>query len=669
MRNVDIVRYAISSQSSYLARTAEDWAFRDETYDFVRTENPEYVKKNLEGDSLKCLDANLMLFINDSGGLVYSRYRNQTYEGPYFPASELLIKLTEYSLPVQNRTDRKSGVILFEGKPMNVVSFPVLKNTQEGPVQGTFILGKNLDGTFIKSVEEVSSSALIFQNVDGKIPPEFKEKFGDALNEVAIDFPDGEKARGYFVLKDTGGQPTFMCRVEFPRDSYAQILKNLDFTYLFILMTWLFMGAGTAFTHCRLFVSRLKEIDSFVGNVKKDKDLSGRLDVKGNDELYRLGQGINAMLDNIVRAEKEVKAQEMEKKYILDSINEIIVFVSPDFKVIWANRVALKLMNMKLEEARTYCQLDGSGIWKNVYEVLQLEKVLENGVKKTGEVTTRDGSVWYIQAIPVKNEDGKIVGILETGLDITSSKKAEKLFYEKEAAEASNRTKGEFLANMSHELRTPLNSILGFSELLQEGIYGPLNEKQMKHIGDIQTSGRHLLNMINDLLDFSKIEAGKMELNYEEFPLYEIIEEVLNLLFPIAEKNHIKLELIIEADFGNIRADKDKFVQILENLLSNAIKFSPDGSCVRVHVSRREGRVKIEVKDRGIGIAKEDRHKLFKPFSQIDSSISKKYGGTGLGLALIKQLVQLHNGYVWFRSEEGKGSIFGFSIPVEGREK
>lgn len=235
--------------------------------------------------------------------------------------------------------------------------------------------------------------------------------------------------------------------------------------------------------------------------------------------------------------------------------------------------------------------------------------------------------------------------------------------------EAANKAKSEFLANMSHELRTPLNAIIGFSEILRDKLCGDLNEEQMDFVMDINSSGHHLLQMINDILDLSKIESGKLELKYEEFKIDEAIEGVLTTLKGLANKKYLSLETFFHNPNELIFADHVKFKQILYNLLSNAIKFTPEKGKITIHTKsfRDESErdfIEVAVSDTGIGIAPEDYPKIFVEFKQVDSSISRKYEGTGLGLALTKKLVDLHGGKVGFESKPGVGSTFYFTLPI-----
>ena len=229
--------------------------------------------------------------------------------------------------------------------------------------------------------------------------------------------------------------------------------------------------------------------------------------------------------------------------------------------------------------------------------------------------------------------------------------------------EAANQHKSEFLANMSHELRTPLNAIIGFSEVLQERLFGELNDKQAEYTDDILTSGRHLLSLINEILDLSKVEAGRMDLETATFDLPLAIDNARTFVRERATKHGITLDVEIDERLGDFVGDERKIKQILLNLLSNAVKFTPEGGRIRIDARQSDGAVEISVSDTGIGIAPEDQPKIFEEFRQVGSDNAKKIEGTGLGLTLAKKFVELHGGRIWVTSEPGKGSTFSFTLP------
>jgi signal transduction histidine kinase len=229
--------------------------------------------------------------------------------------------------------------------------------------------------------------------------------------------------------------------------------------------------------------------------------------------------------------------------------------------------------------------------------------------------------------------------------------------------EAASQHKSEFLANMSHELRTPMNAILGFSEVLAEGMFGEINDKQAEYLRDILESGRHLLSLINDILDLSKIEAGRMELEPTDFDLPSAIDNALTLVRERAGRRGIPLGRRIDKQVGTIRADERKVKQVVLNLLSNAIKFTPEGGRIDVRAGVADGMVEVAVADSGVGIAPEDQEAVFEEFRQVGTA-DKKVEGTGLGLALSRKFIELHGGRIGVKSEVGRGSTFTFTIPV-----
>ncbi len=303
-------------------------------------------------------------------------------------------------------------------------------------------------------------------------------------------------------------------------------------------------------------------------------------------------------------------------------------------------------------------------LWRTILSGENFHAVLINK-KKSGELYYAEKTI-----TPIKNENGNITHFVSLDKDITERKRAEEIQRENERLILANQAKSDFLAVMSHELRTPLNAIIGFSEILKQNRAGTLNEKQATYVGNVLSSGKNLLNLVNGILDLTRIESGKMEMLYEEFSVSQTVDETLELIHTGVEKHNILFKKEIETQLEFIEADKRKFKQILFNLLSNAIKFSkPEGGLVTVRAKRTGDMAEFSVVDTGIGIKEEDMGKLFRVFQQVDSGISRKYGGTGLGLAIAKQLVELHGGTVRVESKYGEGSTFTFVLPIKQKKK
>ncbi len=259
-----------------------------------------------------------------------------------------------------------------------------------------------------------------------------------------------------------------------------------------------------------------------------------------------------------------------------------------------------------------------------------------------------------------------------------------KLVFEKQKADEANKAKSEFLANMSHELRTPLNHIIGFTDLVFSGKCGDLSATQTEYLGDVLSSSRHLLSLINDILDLSKVEAGKMELELTDIHLPSLFNRSLKMVWEKALKHQLQLSFKIEDNLNTIPADERKLKQVLYNLLSNATKFTPDGGHIILTAERCDDAgqpigvmepekmiaitsnwLKISICDSGIGIKKDDLERIFKSFEQTDGSSSRHYQGTGLGLSLTRRLIELHGGRIWAESEGLEhGSTFSFTIPI-----
>ena len=273
-----------------------------------------------------------------------------------------------------------------------------------------------------------------------------------------------------------------------------------------------------------------------------------------------------------------------------------------------------------------------------------------------------------VHCYPIFDNEGNVNRVIEYTLDITDRQKIKEIRLENERLIYANGAKSEFLETMSHELRTPLNSIIGFSELMKQNT--GLNEEQRHYLDNIITSGKSLLSIIDSILDLTRIEAEKMELVIEKFDAFQALDEIIDLIKEKAAKQNVLLKKELDLQLEYIDADRIKFKQILFNLIDNAVKFSKkEGGAVTITTRKVDDMAQISVSDTGIGIGEKDIGKLFHVFQQVDTGASRKYGGTGLGLTITKQLVELHGGKIRAESKFGIGSTFTFELPLHAREE
>ena len=304
-------------------------------------------------------------------------------------------------------------------------------------------------------------------------------------------------------------------------------------------------------------------------------------------------------------------------------------------------------------------------------------QVLASGQRKIVEERYRrgDGSWGWLETTktPFKNTEGDLAGTVGISMDISDRKQAEAELKRTNAELIrATRMKDEFLANMSHELRTPLNAILGMTEGLQDEVFGEVNEQQVKALTTIEQSGSHLLELINEILDLAKIEAGNIELEYSLVSITHLCQSSLTFIRQQSLDKGVQLHMNIPWNLPDIQVDERRFRQVLINLLNNAVKFTPAGGDVTLKVAllppnetHDQQYLSFAISDTGIGISPEQLNRLFRPFVQIDSTLNRQYEGTGLGLVLVKRIVELHGGYVTVTSTVEVGSCFTIELPYD----
>ena len=398
-------------------------------------------------------------------------------------------------------------------------------------------------------------------------------------------------------------------------------------------------------------------------------------------------------------AAERTQQANMRLRDAIETISEAFVLWDPDNRLVMCNSKYQQFHNLPTGAVTSGTRYED--VVRNAREPVVRTRIAvnENGPESgsTFEVQITDGR--WLQINERRTKDG---GFVSVGTDITSLKNheerltkseselmdtvrdlqksratlehqaqqlvdlAEKYSTEKTRAETANRSKSEFLANMSHELRTPLNAIIGFSEVMEAGLFGPLGaDKYIEYTCDINRSGQYLLDVINDILDMSKIEAGRMTLDLKECEFATLVEESLRIVAPRAAEENIEISSSV-AQGASVHGDRRALKQVMLNLLSNAIKFTPAGGKVKVDMTSSKDQLRVGIVDTGIGIPAQDIEKLGRPFEQVENQFTKSRSGSGLGLAISRSLVELHGGYLSIESREGLGTTVSFSLPLKG---
>jgi len=539
--------------------------------------------------------------------------------------------------------------------------------------------------------------------------------------------------------------------IGFSKEYINKQIRTMTLALIFGLMgIFLLVGLGL---HVFMNRSIIEPLETFRKTVKEmnSENLSARVKIPGKDEIGVLAASFNQMAENLEKSHRALRESEERFRMIFNAVNDAIFVHDLDTGAILdVNNGMCEMYGYSCEEAR---RLDVEALSLGESPYSQQEALIWIKKAKGGpqifewRAKRKSGDLFWVEVNMRRARIGDRNRLLVVIRDITERRQAEEELVKhrdhlEELVEArtseletaqeamlnlvedlnkskdelekrslkleemnikiqeATRLKSQFLANMSHELRTPLNAIIGFSEILEDQTFGELNVKQAKYVNNVLVSGRHLLQLINDILDLSKVEAGKLELEPSSVNVKHLLENSLIMIKEKAMKHGVRLDSHISQELMGLKisADERKLKQIMFNLLSNAAKFTPDGGTITLeaklisdfheNISRkgakaqreindfqssiinRQSSIQISVADSGIGIKPEDQERIFSEFEQLDLSYDRNHEGTGLGLALTRRLVELHGGRIWVESEgEGKGSTFTFVIPVEAEER
>ena len=450
----------------------------------------------------------------------------------------------------------------------------------------------------------------------------------------------------------------------------------------------------------RLIARRILAATAVANRISRG-DLTSEIAVEGRDEAAQLLQALHTLQMNLGESQRSLEKSEERNSLLLNSTGEGIFGVDDEGKCVFINPAGTAILGYgdpsdmigkHIHELIHHSRIDGTP--------LPAEECRATRTHITGEPAHVDDEVFWREdgsSFPVEYHSHPIfrgemlIGAVVAFSDITERKRADEALKRIHAElreerallaqrvderthelnlanaelEKSAKAKDAFLASMSHELRTPLTTILGLTECLSDKLYGPLNSNQEKALDTVHDSSKHLLSLINDVLDVAKVEAGKMELSWDEVPVLQLAESSLRMIRQQARKKQLRIWSDVDANVSMIWCDARRLKQVLINLLDNAVKFTPEGGAIRLEIAGDQGKneVRLAVRDEGVGIPKQELGRLFRPFVQLGNTLSRSNGGTGLGLALVGRIAQLHGGRVEVESTPGKGSVFSVHIP------
>ncbi len=697
-RDVDRAVNSIHEHVAKIQSHLTDWAAWSATYEFMQSRDPAYLEENISGGlTLEDLGIHWMAYVAPSGELVYTRAIDPARDLPAivdFPAGVLPHLAPGHTLVAHTAvTDQVMGFLLVPEGVLAVASQPILTTSHEGPIRGSLVWGRFLTDRDVMEIADLTHLRIsVRRHGDPAMPPDMQRasvELGaaparDGGRVTVVHAMTDETVAGYALIPDIEGKPALVVRVDSPRTLFQQGRASIRASLAWLIACGAIFGVAVVAALRGLVLLPVTRLASELEAIGAGGDPGRRVNVVGHDEIARLAVSANQMLADLERSQGQIQRRERYFHALIDQTSDVIAVTGVDARIRYVNQASRTMFGYEpaeLEGRKAFDFVhpdDKKVIWELFAQGIQPGTTAARDFR----FRHKDGTWHYVEAAGrLLLDDPAVDGVIVAIRDITRRRQTEEeLRQARVAAESANRAKSAFLANMSHELRTPLNSIIGFSELLQEQTFGPLAPKQLRYVGNVLASGKHLLQLINDILDLSKIEAGHMKLEIGTLDVAAVLEDVRAIVHTLAAKKNVTLELGTGGAIPTLRADAAKFRQVLYNLLSNAIKFTPEGGVVRTHVRLagdargappRAGAaaefVCIAIADSGIGIRSEDRARLFREFEQLDSGYSRQQQGTGLGLALSKRLVEMHGGEIGFESEgEGRGTTFWFTLPIAG---
>jgi len=652
-----------------ISANALDIGIWSECVSFVNGENPDFMKNNWAGGlPTRLFRYNFMLIKDADGNNLYVDFYDYVNDRPMPQPPGISGRLSVFSNEVvmKNRAPAPeaaplnslgtSGVFFYDNVPYFVSVMPVMPSRESGGAVGTVILGLIVDDSYLQTLStfenvnfEWDQTYIYLQNEQGGL-----SRAGSTFEIASMP------------ITDIYGKPTHLL-MSGPRLMYAQGQQAIIYTSVLILVLVAILGMLLYIIINRMFMRPMKKLKAGITNIAFSGNKLNLPEIARTNEFYVVGCEINDMVERLNRSKTMQSVLDGMDAclYVTDPTNDHILFMS---KKMIANfglagevtdKACWEVLRKSAASRCKNCPLNSiSEELINSVEWEELDAHTRRYYRNTGKlIEWVDGRTVYIQHC----------------VDITVERARElQLTEAKEQAEQANRAKSDFLSRMSHEIRTPMNAIIGMANIARSSKDPERKEYCLDKIDDASS---HLLGIINDILDVSKIEAGKFELSYSEFSFEAMLKHVETVVnFRIEEKQQ-SLSVRLAPDIPEyINCDEQRLAQVLTNLLSNAVKFTPEHGAISLTVSvisnsGDSSMIRVSVADTGIGISREQQKKLFSAFEQGDGGISRKFGGTGLGLVICKNIIEMLGGEIWVESEPNKGANFIFEISVKHGNK
>jgi PAS domain S-box-containing protein len=666
--NVSRVVNSYYDQSRSLDLVARAYAFWDDMYQFVETPESAFLDSlGLTPDLFATHRANLVAILDvDYQPLFLEMYDLDTM-APLETPADLTTLLQPGSLLLAHTVEQPeiSGVVLLSGKPMYVASLGSLRTDFSGEPRGAVIFGRYLDEEVIASLSKTSQLEVSSCMLDEASMPEDIRlannwlSTADRQGAVYIQNEGRDTVVGYTYIWTLDRRPAFLLKVAMPRKIYRQGLESFGYFavlagaggLLFLLVSILLLQ--------RFVLSPLTTLNRQVSLIRASGNHSQRVTVHGRDEITNLGNTINGMLESIEKHSEEWI------QTIFDSVNDAIFIHAMDGRILYVNETAARMFGYRREEFRNL-GIGAISADTPPYTQADAERMLsqaQGGQPKLFEwqAKTREGSLFWAEVNARFAKIGQESLYLVTVRDISERKKAE-TEREKFIAELENRNAEleRFTYTISHDLKSPLVTINGFLGYLEKDARAGNTERLQNDLHRIQEAVNKMRNLLNDLLELSRI--GRLVNTPEAISFAELARDALASVQGQLEERGIKA--VIQPDLPFVFGDRQRMMEVLQNLIDNAAKFMGDQKNPQIEIgqrsaSREHGNAVFFVRDNGVGIPAEQHERIFGLFNKLDSMSE----GTGIGLALVKRIVEIHGGKVWVESETGRGATFYFTLP------